>query len=370
MLTDNKTLARLIAFVVPLALLWLWLTFGYTHRYATVTQFVLRNHQDASGMMLGDAALLGASGANQQDLHLIREYILSPNLLETLDQELGLRATYSSSSVLPPQRLDSDASFHAFLEHYRSLLKITIDTTSSIMTLEIEGYDAEQVFKQSQATLTAAEAYVNRVSKEIAERQTASAHQHLEKAREDRAEKNRRLLEFQKQNSTFMPSRDSASALALIGGLEGALASEKARFASMSGLLAANAPAVIESRAKIDALENQIATERSRLIQESPTDSMAFNQMLATFQLIQLDLELATKSYSEALAALQRAQITAAENLKALVIVASATLPEKPAYPRIWVWMLLGTVIQLITAPRIAALLLVNAPRKKKGKGK
>lgn len=365
MLKTHKFGLKVLIYFGPLLLLWLWLTFGYTHRYAVTTQFSLRNHQATPGIAFGEAAMLTGAGSAQQDLHLIREYILSPNLLTHLENQLSLRAVYSSSEILPPQRLEKNISFEAFLEHYRSLINISIDPGSGIVTMQIEGYTREQTLAQSNYTLKAAEAYINEVSKKIAERQAASAHEHLETAREERAQKNRRLLAFQSQNATLLPSRDSASALSIIGSLEAQLAAERARLVGQSGLLAANSSIMIESRTKVQALEGQIAAERSRLFSESPSESLAFHQVLASFQLIQTDLELATKSYSEALAALQRAQIAAAENLKALVVISSAIMPEKTKYPRVWVWMLIASIAHLFIAPHISNL-VYNDRRKTK----
>lgn len=367
----SKRVCWFVAFGLPLFALWLWLTFGYTHRYAVTTQFVLRNQQDTASMALGAASLLGAGG-EQQDLHMLQEYILSPNLLAKLDAELDLRGQYASADILPPQRLASDASFDALLEKYRSLIDISIDATSGIMTYTVEGYASDQVLRQARATLAAAEAYVNDVSHQIAARQTAAAREHLDKTREDHTAKTHRLLTFQQENNTFMPDKDGAAALSVIGGLEGALAEERARLAGMLAYLAPTAPGVIESRAKIKAMEDQIALERTRLVSaklgEMERQATPFNQLLASYQLVQMELELATKSYSESLAALQNAQIAASENLKSLVMIASPHAPQEHAYPRVWVWMLVAGVVHLFLAAPLAARLRALAPRPAKRK--
>ncbi|MDF3057823.1 MAG: sugar transporter [Rariglobus sp.] len=362
---QSRRACWLIAYGLPLLLLWLWLSLGYTHRYATTTQFVLRNQHDTASMSLGAASLLGAGGGEQQDLHMIREYILSPNLLEVLNRELDLRTHYSARSILPPQRLPADASFDVFLAKYQSLIDVSIDTTSSILTLTVEGYSPEQTLRQSQLTLKAAEDYVNEVSRKIAERQTSAAREHLDKTKAEHAAKSRHVLAFQQENNTFMPDKDGSAALSIIAGLESALATEKAHLASTLAYLAPTAPAASESQAKIRAIEEQIALERARLTRSaSATDEGAtpFNQLLASYQIVQLELDLATQSYAGSLTALQSAQIAASENLKSLVLVSSPMLPQDHSYPRIWVWMLAAGTLHLFTAAPIAGRLLRPAP--------
>jgi capsule polysaccharide export protein KpsE/RkpR len=170
-----------------------------------------------------------------------------------------------------------------------------------------------------------------------------------------------------------MPDKDGTSALSVIGGLESALATEKARLAGMLAYLAPTAPAVIESQAKIKAVEDQIVVERAHLTRPaSATDAggaKPFNQLLASYQMVQLELELATKSYSDSLTALQNAQIAASENLKSLVMVASPVLPQDHSYPRVWVWLLVAGVVHLFLAAPLAGWLhRPVAPVQKKGK--
>lgn len=361
----SKRLCWLVAYGLPLLLIWVWLSFAYTHRYAVTTQFVLRNQHDTGSMTLGAASLLGGGG-EQQDLHMIQEYILSPNLLEILNAKLNLHDHYTSEAVRPPQRLSADASFDTFLAKYRSLVDVSIDTTSSIMTLTVEGYTPDDAFRQAQLTIEAAENYVNEVSRKIADRQTMAAREHLDEAKADHTAKSQRLLAFQQENNTFMPDQDGSVALSVIASLESALAGERTRLASMSSYLAPTAPALVQCQAKIEAIEAQITIERTRLI---PTGEIKvsdgtkpFNQLLASYQLVQLELDLATKSYSESLAALQNAQIAASENLKSLVMVASPVLPQDYRYPRVWVWILLAGALNLFLAPSLAAWLHGFAP--------
>lgn len=362
-----KLVVRLIALFAPLLLLWVWLTFAYTPRYASTTRFVLRNQQDAS-LSLGANSLLGGGGQEQQDLHMMREYIYSPNLLEILDQELDLRAKYASRDILPPQRLDTDAPGEAFLEKYRSLLTIDIDTETGLMTLEVEGFDPDTVYRQSQRTLLLAEEYVNSAFHHIAERQASTARAVLEEARLERQTKAGALLDFQNKHQTFRPDLDGSATQSTIAALERALSQEKAALTAKSAYLSDSAPTQIESRAKISAIKEQIEKERAQLVSSDQAGSGGeeFNRLLANFEMLKLDLDLASRRYSESLASLQRAQLAASENLKSLVVVSSPIRADSPSYPRTGVWMLLATVAVLLTHQPLFGLLCPKPKLKKK----
>ncbi len=359
---------RLLSYFAPLLLLWCWLAFAYTPRYATETQFVLRNQQDSS-ISLGAAGLLGGGGPEQQDLHMLREYAYSPNLFKILDQKLGLRAAYASSHILPPQRLAADANAETALKTYRDLVSLSIDSDSGIMLLEIQGFDPDLLMRQTELTLTEVEHYVNTAFRHIAERQAEAARETLENARLERAAKSDRLLAFQTQHHTFRPDLDGAAAQSALAALEAALAEEKARGAGLAAYLAPEASARIENETRIKAIDQQIASERSRLVPApAKEDPAAFNRLLSSFQLLQLELDLATQRYSDALLALQRAQLVVSENLKSLVVISTPLRPDTAAYPRIWVWLLLAAVIQLFTHPLIAYPFLARLRREASAK--
>lgn len=364
----NPLVLRLVVYFAPVALVWAWLTFAYTPRYVTETRFVLRNQQDAS-LAIGASAILGG-GPEQQDLHMIREFVLSPNLLAILDKNLDLRVAYSSPDILPPQRLSTHASFEDLLDAYRDKIDVEIDATSSIMTLRIEGFEPAFLLRQTELMLAEAEGHVNNAFRHIAERQARAASETLDQARKEREAAAGRLLAFQREHQTFRPDLDGEATQTALTALETTLAEEKARASSLEAYLGSDSPLREESRARIEAIQKQILAERSRLVPpDAPKGgSAAFNRLLADYQLLQLNLDLATQRYAASLEGLQRAQLAASESLKSLVVISAPFLPTEPSYPRTGVWVLLVAFLNLFASGPIIRMLTPPERKKKKNR--
>jgi capsular polysaccharide transport system permease protein len=72
-------------------------------RYVSRAELVIKQADQIK--MLPDAlSMLGIGGSNHEDILIIQDYLKSPDLLDKLDKELGLKAHYQSHKVdyFPP----------------------------------------------------------------------------------------------------------------------------------------------------------------------------------------------------------------------------------------------------------------------------
>lgn len=322
----------LLFYVVPAIVLVGYITFFASDRYESVAEAVIKDSDKTS---LPDVALLPVSGLGlppvNNDALLMRAYVLSSSMLKILDEELKLRDHYQNEAVDFWFRLDAEASEEDFLEYYRSRLSVEYDDTSGVTVFRIQAFDREYAEKLGQRITTEAEAFINRIGNRLARAQLAFMQQEAERAGTDLARKRREVIAFQNKHDLFSPEEQGALLTGLLGGIESELVKAEANLKMLKGYLRADAPEIVAARNQVRALRSQLEIERARLV--SPRDD-ALNEVMAEFQDLKTQFELASQIYSTALAGVEQAQFDVARQMKYLILVSGPTLPDEPAYPQ------------------------------------
>lgn len=159
--------------VLPFAVTALYLSALASDRYVSETRFAVRDSGTGGEPHVLDLSSLlgGGSGIALQDAYLIRDYILSLDLLAKLDAALELRAAWSDPAIDPIWRLAADASNEDFLDYYRDMVSVTFDTDSSIISVELQGFEAAATQRMLEMILAESERLVNEISHRLAREQ-------------------------------------------------------------------------------------------------------------------------------------------------------------------------------------------------------
>ena len=99
-------------------------------------------YTDANGYTTRRLLLAGTGHSNRADQLLLRDHLLSVDMLRKLDQALKLRAHYSDSARDPVSRLwSSDGSIEHFHQYYLSRVSVEYDDYSGVLVVEAQAYD-------------------------------------------------------------------------------------------------------------------------------------------------------------------------------------------------------------------------------------
>src|SRR5690349_20586266 len=93
--------------------------------------------------MLGAAEipmLTRPSSTAPRDFLLLRDYLLSADMLARLDEKLGLREHYSSSYDPFSRMLYKNQPLEWVLRHYRSRVSVEYDENNGVMVVQAQGY--------------------------------------------------------------------------------------------------------------------------------------------------------------------------------------------------------------------------------------
>lgn len=326
--------ARLFLFIVvlPTLIIWLyqaiWASPGYVARAS-----VLVEHDGGMAVPTLDLGLFSlGSESSKTDALVAEHHIRSSTMLARLQQELDLRAHYSSRDFDWWQRMAKSASAEEFLDYYRAQLTTQVDQDSNVLTLELRAFDPALAHRAMQTLVRFAEEFVNDMSRDLALGQLEFLQEEVDAAHARLREASRELIDLQRDTAMLSPEQETEAAGQILGGLLQELSRQRTKQKALAEFLNPEAADLVVTRQRVKALEEQIQQERNRLV---GIDGEGLNDIWLSYQDAEVNMKLATEVYKNALASLETTRMDAARKVKFMVRVAGPTLPEEAEYPRV-----------------------------------
>ncbi|MBK1723530.1 chain-length determining protein [Thiocystis violacea] len=305
-----------------------WSLFA-TDRYVSRAHVVLLSAQIAQPRVGLSAILPGPTG---NDLLMMRDYLLSTDMLALLDAELNLRAHYSSSGIDWLSRLSaSDVPAEEFHRYFLKRVSVELDEYAQVLHVSAQAYDPETARRIVALMLQSGEAHMNDMGHRLAEEQVRFIEIQVEALRTRMVEASDALLTYQNKHGLVSPTGTVDSISSVVAGLESELAKLEARKAAISVSQSARSPEMMRLNSEIRGMREQISIERARLARASGD---ALNRLSAEFELLRLQTEFTSELYSSSLAALENTRVEAARSLKQVSVLQAPTDPDYPTEPR------------------------------------
>lgn len=299
-------------------------------RYVAEAKVIIKQTDSNSKVDFGIALLGRGLSSGGQDAHLVRQFILSLDMLHQIDQSLSLRDHYQSKKADILSRLWEWQSQEDFLTYYRKHLTVDYDDGSGVLTIRAQAFTpgfAQQIVK---AILQYSEQYINEISQQLAAEQVNFVKNELERAAEHLRKSKQQILEFQEKYQLFSPVEESGAKLTMVNELTAEISRKKAELNNLRSYMNDAAADVVALKSKIDSLETQLLIERNKLVGDSKDNLSEVNARHAD---LLLDLSFATDLYKGSLVSLEQARIEAYRKLKYLVVVDSPSLAQEAEFP-------------------------------------
>ncbi|MDO6835840.1 lipopolysaccharide biosynthesis protein [Pseudoalteromonas carrageenovora] len=344
-----------VLLVVPFVLFAFYQLVLAAPRYESRAQLIIQQPDGMSTMDPSMALLsgLGVGGSSTADSEIAKAYIHSQDMLNYLQQHSNLKAHYQHHGDIFTG-LSSDASSEDLLNYYIDHTTIEIDEDSGVLKILAQGFTPEFANNLTKIIVSRAEWYINSIGHQLAEAQLQFIRLEHAKVEQRLRDAQKNILAFQQKNNLLDPEAEGLALQQITYGLEGQIATKSAQLKGLRLTMTDRAPQVVMLEAELNALKTQLELERERLSQQGsePTNTTANNravsQVLAQFSDLKIELELALKGYTASEVSLDKARIEAYRQLKYLVVVESATLPQDHQYPNTLYNILLFAVLQLM----------------------
>jgi capsular polysaccharide transport system permease protein len=352
-LKESRTWQAAIVLMLMFTLYW---GFFAADRYVSESHVVVENLQGPRDMQLDLAGLLGGGGGggNRTQL-LLRDYLLSADMLTKLDEKLKLRVHYADSPDIFSRARAWDLPQERFLGYYRSRVRVDFDDYAGLLVIRAQAYSPEMAQAIGRELVEDGERFMNETAHKLAREQVSFAEKEVAQAGKRVLEARQALLAYQNQHGLVSPRATVETVSGVVARLESELAALRTRQRAMRAYLAPNAPDLVQVGTQIHAIEEQLDIERSRT---ASAKGRPLNRIVEQYERMLVEAEFTQDLYRTALTALERSRIEATRTLKKVSVVQAPTLPERALEPRrlyniaiyVLATLLLTGIVQLLAA--------------------
>lgn len=320
-------------------------------RYVSEANVIIQKTDTATGPVIDMSSLLGLSGMNgvtRPDQLLLREYLLSMDMLKKLDAALNLRSHYSDWRRDPISNMwFTDMEW--FHRHYLSRVSVDYDDFAGVLRIKAQAYDPETAHAIASMLVEEGERYMNEIGHELAEVQVAFLTTQVEDAKQRFLEATQALLNYQNREGLVSPQATAESINTIVAQLEGRRSELQTQLASLPKSLIKNHPNVRMLQQSIAAVERQIAQEKSKL---ASTSGRTLNYTVEEFERLNMDVTFTQEVYKTALIGLEKGRMEATRTLKKVSVLQAPSVPEYPMQPR----RIYNTIVTLLLAAMLAGI--------------
>ncbi|PRY66340.1 capsular polysaccharide transport system permease protein [Vreelandella songnenensis] len=317
-----------VALIAILLVSFYWFVWAQ-ERYVSRATVVLESPQVATPE-LSLSSLMGGGAGNTADLLLLREHLLSVDMLRLLDKQLGLRQHYNEHGDFFAKLRNANVPIEELHKYYLRRVEVELDEYAGVLNIQVQAYTPEFAHEMTSLLLQAGENHMNEMGHRLADEQVHFLERQMVRLDERFTETRQALLEYQNEYGLVSPTDTVASINQVVATLEADLARLQAQRSALSSFQSQQSPELRQVERNISALRDQIVEQRDRIAQASG-DSL--NSVSAEYETLELQAQFAQETYSSALAALENTRLEAARQLKQVSVLQSPLMPEYPTEP-------------------------------------
>jgi capsular polysaccharide transport system permease protein len=347
----------LLTVVVPTVLATLYFGLIASDVYVSESRFVVRSPDKQMGSGLG--ALLKGAGFSraQDDSYTVHDYVLSRDALKEINDKLGVGKAFASSQVDLFSRfggLDFDLSFEALHRYYQKKVEMLQDSASSISTLTVRAYTAQDAVGINQKLLELSEALVNRMNERGRQDLIRSAALEVSNAETKAKAAGLALSAYRTAKGVVDPERQATAQLQQVAKLQDELIATKTQLAQLKAFTPQN-PQIPSMQLRAKTLQGEMDIETGKVT----GDGRSLSNKAADYQRLALEREFADKQLGSAMASLELARNDAQRKQVYIERIVQPSLPDLAMEPR-RLRSILATFVLGLVAWGILSMLLAG----------
>jgi capsular polysaccharide transport system permease protein len=298
--------------------------------YISEARFVVRSPERQTASPLG--VLLKGSGftRSQDDSYTVQDFILSRDALRALAGKLNLRAAFHKGDLINRfPGLDWDDSFENMHRYYQKIVSAQIDPVSSITTVTVRAFSADEAQKICQRLLEMSEALVNQLNERGHQDMIRFAAKEVAESEKKAKLAALTLARYRNEKGVIDPEKQSSIPLQQIAKLQDELIAARSQLAQLQ-LLTKENPQIPVLEKRIQMLDTEIKLESARVA----GGGRSLASKAAEFQRLAMEREFADKMLASALNSLEQARTEAQLQQLYLERIAQPSLPDVAMEPR------------------------------------
>lgn len=301
-------------------------------RYVSEAHVVIQRTDTGTSQTPDFSGLLGGMAGNRHDQLLMREHMLSVDMLRKLDSRLHLRRHYSDRQRDIVSRLWApDVSLEQFHRHFLSRVSVEFDEINGVLTVRSEAYEPAVAHAITATLLDEGGAFMNDMAHSLAREQVAFLEKQVTDLHQRAAAARQAVIRYQNQHGLASPLATAESISTIVATLEARRADLQMRRASALSYLVPDHPDVVQLDQQLAAVSQQIVAERAKL---AAPKGGRLNSTIEEFQRLEAESVFAQEMVKSAMTALEKGRIDALRNVKKVSVLQAPTEPEYALEPR------------------------------------
>lgn len=322
----------LLTVVAPTLLAALYFGLMASDVYISESRFVVRSPERQSASPLGLVLKSAGFSRAQDEIYTVQDYILSRDALKELNDQLHLGKAFADEKVDFFSRfgaLDRDNSFENLHRYYQKKVLIQSDSASSITTLTVRAFSAQDAVNANQKLLELSETLVNHLNErgrqDMIKFAAAEANQAADKAKAAGLA----LSAYRVAKGVVDPERQATAQLQQVAKLQDELIATTTQLAQLQEFTPAN-PQIASLKNRVRTLNAAIGSENAKVT----GGSRSLANKAADYQRLSLDRDLAEKQLASSLASLESARNEALRQQVYLERIVQPSTPDIAMEPR------------------------------------
>ncbi len=330
---NNKQRSFLLMVILPTLLATFYYTFIAAGLYVVETRFAVKGNETQQIDLLSGLAGIPTQGGSATDSYIVQDYVQSLDIVRVVGKEIDLNAIFNHPDADWLSAMEYQPSQEEQLRYWRKRVTVSYDPTTTIITLKVRAFSAEDAKLLAEAVLKQSELLVNNLSDAARTDDLAFAENEVARAEARVTTVRIAMNDFRNEVKDLDPTQTASAKMMLIGELEVQLAKAHAELNGLTSYMDAGAPAVLNLTRRVQALSQQIEQEKQNMTGSSdaqPTLSGVF----AEYEPLLVERTFAEKAYTSALASLEAARIEAARKHRYLATIITPINPDEAVEPK------------------------------------
>lgn len=324
----------ILVVIIPTLIAIYYYLFIASDIYIAEAKYAIRSSSGSPTAGLLDTIMGSAGGSDysNEDGYIVREYILSRDMLEILDQRLQMKQHYASYENDFIARLGDDVSIEDFVEYYQDMVEVIIDPTSDITTILVRSFDPIMAKQIADNILELSEQLVNQMSDRIINDSLRFAQTDVNRSEARVKDASSAVTKFRSTSHSIDPGQETSAVLGIVTSLESTLAQARAELIEVESFMRTDSPQVRSIRSRVNALKQQVINERKRLMSDGEY-KYDYTRLIDSYEPLALEQRLAEQRYTSALTLLEVARAEAQRKQRYLIAFVTPKIPEEPVEP-------------------------------------
>jgi capsular polysaccharide transport system permease protein len=322
----------LVAVVLPTLVATIYFGFLASDVYVSESQFVVRSPDKPATTGLG--VLLKSTGFSNagDEVYAAQDYVRSRDALRALNQKGAVKRAYENHDISIFDRfnpLGLSGSFEDLYRFYQGKVGVGYDTSSSIATLTVRAYTAEDAYRFNRQLLELAEGLINRLNTRGRHDVVQFAAREVQDAQIAARNSAVALAAFRNAHGVVDPEEQAKAQLGLISKLQDELIGARVQLQQLQTMAPEN-PQVPILQTRIKGLEGQIDQQMGRVA----GSRRSLSGTAVQYERLELERQYADRRLAAAMTSLQSAEDEARRKQAYVERIAQPSIPDEAAEPR------------------------------------